>query len=396
MDAPRGDAVARRSLPEFRVNWQAQVGYSDAAMNRICLVMIVRDEAAVIERCLQSVRPVISSWSIVDTGSRDDTAKRIKRALENLPGQLHHRPWVDFGHNRSEALKLAAGKDDWLLLIDADEQLFIDADLRLAPDEPVDAWQILQQPAGSSNEFYLPRLLRSDHPWRFEGVLHEYLASTKPFRPARLEGWRQVGHFDGARNQQPMREKYLRDAAVLESALKSDPSNPRYRFYLAQSLRDAGEFERAVEQYRQRAEMGGWEEETYCALIEVARLLERTNAPHEQVAKAYLAAWNRRPVRAEPLTELARLHREREEHAIAHLFAEKAASLPRPDDTLFLDAGVYGWRAKDELAVASYWIGKPDTAIQLTRELLSSSALPDDQRTRVERNLHLFLNSNRG
>ena len=40
---------------------------------RLCLNMIVRDESAVIERCLASVRPHVDHWVIVDTGSVDDT-----------------------------------------------------------------------------------------------------------------------------------------------------------------------------------------------------------------------------------------------------------------------------------------------------------------------------------
>ena len=77
----------------------------------ITLVMIVRNESKVIERCLESVRPLLSGWVIVDTGSTDDTIEKIQRSLSDIPGELHHREWVDFGHNRNEALELARG---WL------------------------------------------------------------------------------------------------------------------------------------------------------------------------------------------------------------------------------------------------------------------------------------------
>jgi hypothetical protein len=33
-------------------------------MTTLCLCMIVKDEAAIIERCLRSVRPFISTWVI--------------------------------------------------------------------------------------------------------------------------------------------------------------------------------------------------------------------------------------------------------------------------------------------------------------------------------------------
>ena len=73
---------------------------------KICLSMIVKDEAAVIARCLASVRPLIDYWIIVDTGSADGTPDIVRKVLHDIPGELHQRPWVDFAHNRSEALDL--------------------------------------------------------------------------------------------------------------------------------------------------------------------------------------------------------------------------------------------------------------------------------------------------
>src|SRR6187399_3263414 len=84
----------------------------------VCLTMIVKNETAVVERCLRSVRPFVDCWSIVDTGSTDDTPRLIAAALADLPGELHERPWSDFGHNRTEALALARGRADYSLVID--------------------------------------------------------------------------------------------------------------------------------------------------------------------------------------------------------------------------------------------------------------------------------------
>ncbi|MEN1729320.1 MAG: glycosyltransferase [Pseudomonadota bacterium] len=355
----------------------------------VCLVMIVRNEAHVIQRCLDSVRSLITRWCIVDTGSSDDTAQLIQETLKDLPGELHHRPWVDFGHNRSESLALARDQGDWLLLIDADEELVISEDFTPPSDSRIHAWQIKQKPGGET-EFYLPRLLRSDHPWRFEAVLHEYLASDRPFEQARLQGLTQIGHFDSARNQQSPEEKYRRDAQLLAYTIEKHGDDPRYQFYLAQSLRDAGQLEESLSAYRKRARMAGWDEEVYCSLFEVARLLERLRASSSDIVQAYLEAWNARPTRAEPLSELARVHRLAEQHAAAHLFAERACQISQPDDSLFLDPSVYQWRAKDELAIASYWMGDRQTAIHLTQALLDSGRLPASEEPRIRSNLDLY------
>ena len=87
----------------------------------ICLNMIVKNESHVICRCLASVKPFITHWVIVDTGSTDGTQAIIQDYLKDVPGQLYERPWVDFSHNRNEALGLAQGAADYVLFIDADQ-----------------------------------------------------------------------------------------------------------------------------------------------------------------------------------------------------------------------------------------------------------------------------------
>ena len=97
-------------------------------MTRICLNMIVKNESPVIERCLASVKPWIGHWVIVDTGSTDGTQELVRKAMAGVPGELHERPWRNVGHNRNEALDLARAHGDYVLFIDADEQLQVPPD----------------------------------------------------------------------------------------------------------------------------------------------------------------------------------------------------------------------------------------------------------------------------
>ncbi|HBY69284.1 MAG TPA: glycosyl transferase, partial [Flavobacteriaceae bacterium] len=53
---------------------------------RLCLTMIVKNESAIIKRCLDSVKQHIDYWVIFDTGSTDNTKDLIKDYLSSIPG----------------------------------------------------------------------------------------------------------------------------------------------------------------------------------------------------------------------------------------------------------------------------------------------------------------------
>lgn len=104
--------------------------YAEQSKQTICLSMIVKNEAHVIERCLNSVKPFIDSWVIMDTGSTDGTQEVIEQCMKGIPGELHNRTWVNFAHNRNESLKIALQKADYVLIMDADDYLEFDSTLR--------------------------------------------------------------------------------------------------------------------------------------------------------------------------------------------------------------------------------------------------------------------------
>ena len=52
------------------------------------LVMIVKDSGEDIIPMLKAAKPHIDHWTILDTGSRDDTMKIITTELSDVPGKL--------------------------------------------------------------------------------------------------------------------------------------------------------------------------------------------------------------------------------------------------------------------------------------------------------------------
>jgi tetratricopeptide (TPR) repeat protein len=361
---------------------------SSASRPRICLNMIVRDEAEVIARCLSAVRPLIDHWVIVDTGSSDDTPARIRAALAGIPGELHQRPWKDFGHNRSEAIALAEGCGDFLLFVDADDQLICRQGFAW-PTLDRDAYEIEIQ--HDSLRYRRIALVRAALGWRFEGVVHEYpVCAAGAYSTGVLDGLQLRYGGDGARSRAGAAAKFARDAALLEAALATEPDNARYAFYLAQSYRDGGRLEDALSAYDRRAAMPGFDQETYCARLEAARLARRLDRPEAEVLARFLQAFETRPTRVEALGELATWCRQvGPRWAQAFAFAHRALQIPPSDDILFVEPAWHQWRLLDEYAVAAYWLGQTALSLQACEALLASPQLPPGERARVQRN-HAF------
>lgn len=333
---------------------------------RIGLAMIVKNESAVIERCLASVMPFIDTWSIVDTGSTDDTPEVIRAALTDLPGTLYERPWVDFGTNRTELMRLARGTADHLLLLDADMTLRVEGEFPTLGDD-----DYLLTHAGSLT-YRIPRLVRGDLPWRYVGATHEYLtADGVPAVTTVLDGVLIDHHADGGSRA----DKFERDRRLLERAVAADPGDARSVFYLGQTYADLGLVAEAVEQYRRRVALGGWVEECFVAQLRIGELLADTD--WSGAVAAFLAAWEIRPSRAEPLYHLARGYRIRGAYAPAALFARAGVAIPFPsDDVLFVSREPYEWGLRFELSIAAFWTGAVAESLALSEDLLAD-AIPE-------------------
>lgn len=338
--------------------------------------MIVKNEAPVIARCLGSVRSLIDSWCIVDTGSTDGTQAIVRDIMADIPGELHERPWTDFAHNRSEALELArATGETFSLLLDADDTLEVPAGF-VMPELTADSLIIDFHFGGM--RYRRAALFANRLPWTYRGVVHEFPHCAEAKTQGHLSLIIHVGN-DGARRQDPL--KYHKDAAVLERALTTEQDPflvARYTFYLGQSWRDAGEPTKAIAAYRQRADMGGWQEEVYVSLLNIARMKEALG--HSDALRAYMNAVEVSDTRAEAVYKVAHLWRMNQNYPMAYRMARIGVARPIPADGLFVETWVYEYGLLDELAVSAYWCGHYRESVDACEILLSEGKGPDRDR----------------
>ena len=156
-------------------------------MSLISLCMIVKNENHNLSRCLESVKDLVDEMVIVDTGSTDGTVEISK----SYGAKVGFFAWCDdFAAARNHSLSLATG--DWILVLDADEELIIDdgvstQDIRQflkdSLDSDTDGYGVRLRDINqkeTSVTGYITRIFRNKADLKYAGVFHEGVYCQSP------------------------------------------------------------------------------------------------------------------------------------------------------------------------------------------------------------------------
>ena len=222
---------------------------------RVSATLITRNESAFIEECLDSLVGVVDEIVVVDTGSRDDTVKKVSR----YPVNFSSFAWCnDFSAARNYALSQARG--EWILYIDADERLAVPDrrlwDETLADDNKV-AWRLRFCPRVGWTPYAELRLFRNDPRIRFKGVIHENINDSVN-AVCRTDG-REVGCCDLALQhvgyEADQEHKLPRNIPLLEKYVSDDPGRVYCWWHLGDMLELSGDDAGAEHAWRKGIEV---------------------------------------------------------------------------------------------------------------------------------------------
>lgn len=262
-------------------------------MNRIALVLIARDEARCIERCLASARPWVDEMLVLDTGSTDATAELARAAGARVAAF----DWIDdFAAARNAALALTDAP--WRVVLDADEWITGAADtlgaLRAMPADFVGLISVRSRIDGSGADTvapsWLPRVLPAGVGYR--GRIHEQPDGALPRRKLPLV----VAHDGYMAAQRP--RKAGRNERLLRLALAEQPHDAYLHYQLGKDFEVNGAFEQALAPYQEAHArvhpQAAWRHDLVLRLIFTLKKL-RCFEPALQLADAEMAHWQQSP-----------------------------------------------------------------------------------------------------
>lgn len=312
---------------------------------RVIFVSMIKNESRIIKRCIASALSIADAVCICDTGSTDSTVDILREYCKTLtiPSKLYTdgHEWKHFGHNRTLSFLATVGfclelgwplEDTYALVLDADMQL------RVMPSFSKDMLQTagyrIVQKAGNL-EYYNTRFLQLNHPWKCLGVTHEYWDgyNADELTPDKI-------YIEDVGDGGCKADKFERDVRLLEQGLRDEPTNVRYMFYLAQSYKDSGQRDKAIELYKQRAESGGWFEEVWYAMYTLMKLYSEKGMTPEMELWGNKAYEFRRE-RTENLLFMCRWFKDKMQHHKAWHYLTLGLGRPKPTDMLFLEPDCY-------------------------------------------------------
>ncbi len=307
----RGGPVTPATVGAEAGSLRAAMGADSAVPPRLSLCMIVRDEAARLPHCLDSVRGVVDEIVVVDTGSTDDTVAIAAR----YGARIGHFAWCDdFAAARNASLALATG--DWVLWLDADDLLPAEDHSRvreLLNGGPDRAYFFVLDDHGYENVSCLQlRLFPRLAGVAFEMPIHEQVTPSLARLGVQLVPTPvRVVHtgYSSPAVVQAKKERYL---AIMERWLVDHPGDYIVRSHVALTYHSTGRLAEAAVAYRRILDDGACQRDrNYIVYTTALLFLARTLMRQGQLAEALAYARQAEAVDPDyPLTHvsLAEIH----------------------------------------------------------------------------------------
>ncbi|MEA4841971.1 MAG: glycosyltransferase [[Clostridium] symbiosum] len=216
---------------------------------KISLCMIVKNEEKYIAQCLKSAALLVDEIIIVDTGSTDNT---LEIASEFQPKIFRH-PWEnDFGKARNHSLAQATG--DWILVLDADESLYMEDIQKLkdilkqtkANGVSLKFHNFIDEGSEENYNTHMGVRIFKNHCFHYQGAIHEQLMPINNTVAINIETTDvRVRHF-GYLKSNSGKKKRERNIPIIQKLLDENPQDSFQLFNMGNEYMSDDDYNKAL------------------------------------------------------------------------------------------------------------------------------------------------------
>jgi hypothetical protein len=264
--------------------------------NLLHLTMIVKNAGDQFRDILINNLNYFDYWTILDTGSTDNTINIINDVLVNKKkGKLYQEPFINFRDSRNRCLDLAAKNCKFIIMLD--DTYMIKQQLKefltvVRGDQFSDSFSLYIQ--SNDTEYGSNRIIKSQSNLRYKYKLHEVIDPKNnvnviiPIHHGHIFDFR----CDYMEKRTMDRKQY--DIKILKEMVEEEPNDSRALYYLGQTYNLLEEHELALTYFLKRLEHDdeGFLQEKIDACFEAARICNfKLNKPWEECLKLYERAY---------------------------------------------------------------------------------------------------------
>jgi hypothetical protein len=264
--------------------------------NLINLCIMVKNGGPQFEQMLIDNLPIIDKWTILDTGSTDNTINIINKVLVGKKnGNLYQEPFINFRESRNRLLDLAGTSCKYNIMLD--DTYVVQGDLRsflteVRGDQYANSFTLYIK--SDDTQYGSNRIIKSNSRLRYIHKIHEVITDKDNINVVIPESKVMIDDRRFDYMEKRTHERKQLDLKLLYEEVEENPNDPRAYYYLAQTYNLLEDYEKAFYYFIKRCEFinSGFLQERVDAAFEAARLANfKLNKPWSECEELYNKAF---------------------------------------------------------------------------------------------------------
>lgn len=358
--------------------------------NLIHFTAIVKDAGDDFERVLTENLPIIDEWTILDTGSTDNTKEIIKKVLSCKKGNLYEEPFINFRDSRNRCLDLAGNSCKFIIMLD--DTYIVEGNLRkflniCRGDQFSDSFSLFIQ--SDDMKYVSNRIIKSEKNLRYIYTIHEVISPENNTNVCIPDSISRINDVKSEYMSSRTINRKEKDIEMLFDEINKNPDDPRNYYYLAQTYTCLNDYNKAYEYFIKRScfpDHIGFIQEKIDALFEAARIADfRLKKDWKVVEKLYMDAWNLDKKRPESLYFIGMKYYSDKNYKKSYEYLKKAFDLGYPIESQHsLRPTLYYFYIPKFLTEVSFMMNEFDVGIKSSNFFLENTNIDPTLFTEME------------